>query len=258
MSQENHSDKAVLITEAQSVINSIGTFKVTTLEEYAQRADSLKQVKAAIARLEKQRSEKLAPFRAGIAGINEMFKEPIERLENFEAQMKTAMVAFNTEQINKQREAQRKLDEQARKEREAAIAKATEVERKTQERVDELNRKAEEARKKGDHGAASSFLDKADRASYSGMVKALDLKEKATTTVAPVIAVQQPKVAGIATKQTAQFRIIDPTKINMAFMVPDEMKIRKQVNALKLDAKPIIGEGIEIWMEDSIAASRKG
>lgn len=71
---------------------------------------------------------------------------------------------------------------------------------------------------------------------------------------APVIEIAAPSAPGVTTRKHFSFRIVDPSKINRDFLVPDETKIRKTVNALGLDAIGLIG-GIEV-VEDSIVAVR--
>jgi hypothetical protein len=50
-------------------------------------------------------------------------------------------------------------------------------------------------------------------------------------------------------------QIVDASKINPAFMMPDEKKIGAQVRALKGDAAAIIGEGVKVTKRMAPASS---
>lgn len=71
---------------------------------------------------------------------------------------------------------------------------------------------------------------------------------------APVVELAAPSAPGVSSRKHYSFRIVDPSKINRDYLVPDETKIRKIVNALGLDAMQLVG-GIEV-IEDQIVAVR--
>ncbi len=74
--------------------------------------------------------------------------------------------------------------------------------------------------------------------------------------VAPVIVPQAeaPKAAGVSVRTKQCFRVTDPAKINAAFMIPDEKKIRQIVNSMGADAVATVGEGLEVWQEEIVSA----
>ncbi len=73
--------------------------------------------------------------------------------------------------------------------------------------------------------------------------------------LAPVVEMERPAAAGVSTRKAFRFRVIDVAKINPEFLIPDETKIRKTVNALGADAVKVVGAGIEVY-EDRIVAVR--
>lgn len=73
--------------------------------------------------------------------------------------------------------------------------------------------------------------------------------------LAPVVEIERPTAAGVSTRKAFKFRVLDVTKINPDFLIPDETKIRKTVNALGADAVKVVGAGIEVY-EDRIVAVR--
>ncbi len=69
--------------------------------------------------------------------------------------------------------------------------------------------------------------------------------------VAPV-ELPKPKAEGVSTRKVVTFRIIDASKINRPYLVPDETKIRNQVKATGKDAEKLVG-GIEVYEEEGLA-----
>lgn len=73
---------------------------------------------------------------------------------------------------------------------------------------------------------------------------------------APIVTMPKPKVEGRSYRKVYGFRIVDASKINPEYLMADEVKIRKQVNATGLDAAKLIGPGIQIF-EDLQSATRR-
>lgn len=85
----------------------------------------------------------------------------------------------------------------------------------------------------------------------AGHVEIADQILDAPVVVAPV-ELPKPTAAGVSVRKVVKFRIIDPAKINRAYLVPDETKIRAQVKALGKDAASVVG-GIEVYEENELA-----
>ena len=62
-----------------------------------------------------------------------------------------------------------------------------------------------------------------------------------------------PDVAGVHTRKTWKFEILDAAGVKPAYTIPDEKKIRKIVTAMGLEAVAMVG-GIRVWQESSIVA----
>lgn len=205
--------------EITSLESFAASYQVTTPAQYEAGAEDLKRVKAAQKKLEDTRTGITGPMNAALKRVNDFFRAPAEKLAGIERAIKGKLGAFYEEQQRIAREEQRKADEKARKEREA---------------LEERARKAAEAGK---------------------VEKAADLQERAATVVAPIITREPPKIAGLQMRDQWRFEVTDPSKINPAFLMPDEKKIGAQVRALKGDAGSIIGEGVRIWCEKVPASS---
>lgn len=204
-----------LVARAQEATTG---YKITTVQQYEDSAGMLRKIKAGQKRLEELRTSVTAPLNAALRAANDLFRGPAEKLAQVERAIKGEITRYADEQEQIRREEQRKADEAARRERERLAAQAA-------------------------------------RAAAAGKVeKAADLEQRAETVVAPTIVREPPRVAGIATREVWHFEITDPSKINAAFLMPDEKKIRAQVQALKGEAAALIGAGVRVWSEQQIAA----
>ena len=254
-------DTVETLPEVRAVTSEIGalesfaqSYAVTTAIQYERGGEDLKRVKAAQKKLEDTRTSITGPINESLKRVNAFFKAPAERLASIEAVIKAKLVGYADEQERLRREEQRKADEAARKERERIEAQAREAARKAAEKAAAERRAAEEAAAAGRAEEAAKLAAKAAATEAKAAEKTEAAEERAAAVVAPVIQREAPKVAGIATREVWKFEITDPSKISPAFLMPDETKIRKQVAALKGDAAGLIGPGIRIWSERSLAA----
>ena len=71
---------------------------------------------------------------------------------------------------------------------------------------------------------------------------------------APIVELAVPSAPGVSGRKHFSYRVVDISKMNRDFMVENETKIRKTVNALGLDAMQLVG-GIEV-VEDQIVSVR--
>jgi len=72
--------------------------------------------------------------------------------------------------------------------------------------------------------------------------------------VAPVVRIEREKSDGESLRRPWTFRILDESKIDRRFLMPDEKKIRQTVAAMGPDAVEVVG-GIEV-LRDTIVAVR--
>lgn len=201
------------LVEAADVYNRVA---IATPEHYALGAEELKRVKGAIARLEKIRKGMTQPLDMAKKAIIEFFRPFEDQLERAEGSIKRVLIAYNNEQQRIQREAQLKVEADARKERER------------------LEQRAANAEAKG----------KTD--------KAIGLLQQAATVVAPIIQRETPKVSGLQDRKTWKFEVTDPTKVPREYLKVDESKVGAYVRAMK-DTAAI--PGVRIWSESTLASS---
>lgn len=269
-------------TRASAALARVKALAIVDGNSYVAAASDLAEIKGQFKNVDKQREDLKAPSLEACRRVDAFFKPPLEFLKQAETILKGKLTDYDREQERIRAEEQRLQDEKARKERERVAAEAREVARKAQEAADiarreadakrqaeeKARRDAEDARKRGDAAAAAAadlvakaaakdaakFDSKADRVESAASEKVVDLQTQAACVVAPIIQRAPPKVAGLSFRDTWKFEIVDASKINSTFMMPDEQKIRKQVAALKGDAAAIIGAGVRIWSEKNAAS----
>lgn len=272
-------------TRAETVLAAVKAMTISTNEDYIAAATMLADAKGQFKAVDKQREELKAPSLEACRRVDAFFQPPLNFLRQAESLLKGKITDYDREQERLRAAEQARLDEIARQERLRREAEAREAARRTQEAADAARREAEarrqaeeaarreaeEARARGDREAAAAaekvaqqaakeankFDSKAERAESAGAEKVATLQAEAASVVAPIIQRAPPKIAGLSMRETWKFEITDASKINRAFLMPDEAKIRKQVGALKGDAGQIIGEGVRIWPE-KVPASAAG
>jgi DNA polymerase III alpha subunit (gram-positive type) len=227
------------------------TYQVTTGEQYAAGAADLQRVKSAQKRLEETRTAITVPMNAALKRVNDFFRAPTMRLEKIERTIKSQLVEFSYKQERIRLEEQRKADEIARKERERLEAQAREADRKAREKAAADRQAAEAAAAAGRAEEAAKLAARAAATEEKAAAKVDDLAVRAATTVAPVIVRDPPKVAGVSTREVWKFDITDASQIPREYLVVDEARIRKVVQALKGDAKIA---GVRVYPERQIAA----
>jgi hypothetical protein len=97
----------------------------------------------------------------------------------------------------------------------------------------------------------------ADKAAAKGQDdKAAQFQERAQTVVAPVIQAQTGAAAGVSLPKRWTFEITNAKRVNADYQRPDEVKIGKTVRALGLEAADLVGPGVRIFAEKSVASRR--
>jgi len=132
----------------------------------------------------------------------------------------------------------------------AAIARYAETKRAAA--AAEQRRIEAEARQRAEDEREKQALALAE----AGHAKAADALIEAPLVVeqpAPVVAPVAPK--GVSVRTVFKFRIVDPSKINSAFMTPNETAIATMVRSQGVGAIAIVGAGIEVY-EESVVSSR--
>ena len=225
--------------------------RIVNGEQYESASSLLQTVKGALKQIEEQRTSITKPLNDALRNANAQAKVAAAPFEDAERTIKRALVAYTDEQERLRRDAQRKADEAARKERERIDAQAREVERKAREKAEADRRAADEAAAAGRAEEAARLAERAATTEAKAAEKVEALEVRAATVVAPIIQREPPKVAGISTREVWKFRISNAAAVPREYCAIDEARIRKVVAALKGDtAIP----GVEVYAERVMAA----
>lgn len=205
-----------LAATVDGVLVAAKEYKIATPEAYVASADRLRAIKGIQKQLDDAEKAITKPMNDALKAARDLFRAPKDAAAKAEYLIKQAITAYQAEQRRIEQEKQRQADEAARKERER-LAKLQEA-----------------AAKRGDEAKAEAF------------------QERAAAVVAPVVIVEAPKVEGIATRTVWKFEVTDAAKVPREYLVVDETRIRKVVNALKGDCNI---PGVRVYSEEQIAAS---
>lgn len=245
-------DSAALSARAQQALAFIQDFKVDSAEAYGLAADELKAIKARANQLEEQRTGITGPINKALKAINDLFRAPADVLAQAEKLLKSKMLAWDQEQERIAAEARRRAEEAAAAERKRLEAEAAERQRQ----ADEQAAAAAAAKAAGDAQGAAIAQAAADRAQAEAQTAA----ETSQMVIAPVVAVERGKAAGISTSEKIDFEVVDlhalvkhvaahPELLNL--LTADTVKLRAYVRGLGMaTALP----GVRVFKERVLSA----
>jgi len=141
------------------------------------------------------------------------------------------------------------LQEEERKRREAE-AEAYRVEQEKIRAEAEKTRLADEALKKAAAAEAKGEGEKVDAILDRAAAK-IDKVDAAIPAPAPPPPPKPVTAPGISSREVWLFQVVDPDLVPREFMVVDESKIRRVVQAMKSGSKI---PGVRVWSEKQIAA----
>jgi len=191
----------VLASKAQAALTSACDYVIDSPTMYELAGDDLKQVKALQKEVEDKRTSITGPLNQAVKAVNDLFRQPKEYLEQAEAKLKRAMVAWSSEQNRLAAEARAQAEAAARAERERLAAEA----RAQAEAARIAQQEAQAAADNGDHEAAAAAMATAQAAQQQATIATMTAQ---VVTVAP--AVEAPaKVIGISGRTTYSADVTD-------------------------------------------------
>lgn len=182
---------------------------------YAEAAEWLKTIKGALKKIEDARTRITQPMNEALRQVNAQAKDAAAPFMASEQKIKRAMISYSDEQDRIRQEEQRKANEAAEKER---------------RRLQEI---ADRAAAKGQENKAEAFA------------------ERAAAVVAPVAQQAAPKISGVNIPKVWTFEIENEKLIPREYLLVDETKIRKVVQALKGSTNI---PGVRVFEQKRIAA----
>lgn len=163
MTHANIPSEQELASVSNPILETAQSFVIDSPVMYEMAADELKTIKGQYKALEEKRKAITGPMDAAKKQVMDLFRKPLEALEQAESLIKRTMLTYQQEQRRLEAEAQRQIDEAAAAER---------------KRMEE---QAAAAEKTGD------------------IATAVALQSAADMVVAPVVQMTPAKVSGIST-----------------------------------------------------------
>jgi hypothetical protein len=213
-----------IVDDARTLLAEAETFRVTNADQYIDAATRLKHVKAKQKDLRGLREAITKPMNAALAAVRDLFARPEGALRSAESMLKAAIDEYDMEIERKRLEHQRKLDEDAERQRRR------------------LEQQAERAAGKGQSD------------------KAAELNERAAMIVSPIVQHESPKVGGISHRETWHAEITDlralvrgvaDGRVPLAAIEANRTFLNGQARALRAELRY---PGVHAVPERSIAA----
>ena len=239
-------DAAKLHAEANDMYEMATCAAITSPALYAAAAEDLKSIKAAIKQLDEQRKSIVRPLDEAKKRTQDLFNPAIKRLEQAEADLKTAMLNF-----------QRKAEQIARQERARVEAAAAAEQTRLQMEAD---KRKSEAKALQDEAAKNPADIELAVAASMAEARADVLDVTAGAIFAPAVRSEVPKIQGVSTRVTysaecedilklAEYVLANPHQSGM--LLPNEKMLNGMAVAMK-DSMQV--PGVRLIRKESIAA----
>ena len=252
-------DSTALVAEAEALRpNSVEP--IASAHDYEQAATRIRDIRTMEHRLDEHRKALTRPLDAAKRTLMSFFVDPIARLTTVRHEYEARMREWDDEQARIRREAERQAAEAARRERERQEREAAAIRARAEEAARKARAKAEAAAAalaaKGRAELAEARRRQAEEAETAARLAAEEAEanrrlEAQMMPAAPVVEAVAPKVKGVHTRRSWQFRIVDAAAIPREYLAVDETKIGKVVRAL--GAETAIA-GIEVFEASSYVA----
>lgn len=199
---------------AMAALEIARNLKILTREDYQAAARALADVKGRMGALEKARKAIKEPLDQAVKAVQALFRAPTDYLAEAERMIKRKLADYDAEQQRIANEQQRRLNEQAERDRVKLQERAAKVAEKNPER-------------------------------------AAQLLEKAQAVSAPIVQHEAPQVAGLAMRDVPVYEITDASKLPREYLMADEKKIGGVVRSMGMQANI---PGVTVRMERQVAS----
>jgi hypothetical protein len=254
----NLSDDAAAAAKAIAVANA---FTVEDAESSVMAQETRAKLNTRIKDLGDRRMSITRKMDAAKKDIMDLFAGPINVLTQALGIFDAKVLAYDTEQENLRKEAQKKAEESAQRERDRLAAEATERQRVADAEAQRLRDEAAAKEAAGDTEGAAKLVNKAERTEEKAAQRVEVLQVRAAQVVAPIIQSHSAKASGSSFRDNWKWRLKDKAKINAPFLitVTNDAAIDAIVKSQKGNAESIaaiVGDGIEIFNDRGIASRR--
>ena len=264
--QYDASAAIALTNQARRALAGVEDFAIDSDDMLDAAGEDLRRIKAQQKAVEDQRTSITAPLNQVLKAVNDLFRPPAQFLQQAEAKLKGAMLAYTTERERQAEEARRIAEEAARRERERIEAEQWEQERQARAAAEAAQRAAAEAAAAaaaGDAQAAAKAQMEAQaqaQAAEQASAQAQAAAITASVISAPVALAAPAKVTGISTSKTVDFVVEDlhalvrhiaerPELVTL--LAVDQVKLRAQVRATGMNTKL---PGVRVFTKTTMAA----
>lgn len=215
-------------TKASTFLTGVFDKNITIISQQGliEGSDVLKIIKSAYNKLEQRRKETVKPINDAKVKIQELFKPDLDNYLEAEKVIKQAIIKYQQEQLEKQKEAER-------------LAKI-ETDKKEATRIAELERQKEEWAKKGNQDKVEEKQEMIEE-----------------VFIAPVMPVQEApqKISGLSTRKSWKARPVDD-EYDVKIIPPEYLMVNQKM--LDQVAKATKGKlkisGVEFYSEDIISS----
>lgn len=236
--------------------------QIDSTEMYELAGSELRTIATRKKQIEDLRFSITRPMDEAKKRVMDLFRVPLERLEDAEKLVRGGMVTFQRAERDKAEQARREAEEAARIERERLAAE----QRAAEESARQAREAAEAAAKAGDAEAAALAAEEAARAEAEAE-HAQFTAELAEIAPVTLPAVEQPKAAGISTRQTWKAEVADFAALVIAageaakngdttllgYLEPNASALGQVAKALKGQARI---PGVRVYPVDGLTVRR--
>lgn len=247
----------LLVNEIVTYLNSMVSLTIETDSQFQNAGELVKDIAKYSNTLEASRDSLVRPLNTKVTTFNSYFKTFSSALYLGKKVIQNSISAYNTKKALERAEAQRILDEKARKEREKLEAEA----RAKREQEDALRRDAEEiklaAKRETNEKKRQELLAQAQKMEVKAdtvQAKAEIKEQTAQTVVAPVVSFGTPKISGMSEVKKYKAEVSDKEKFvkwcvelnKLQYLEIDTSALSKMLQASKgLESYPGINCKIE-------------
>jgi hypothetical protein len=251
----------VQVSDSMGIETYAQSFNITSAADSVKAQEARARVNTRIKTLTEARMEQTRILDTAKAGLIAWWGNLINPLQRAKVVFDAKILAYDDEQQEIRKEAQRKAEADAKRERDRLQAIADEAARKSREEADAKRKAALEAAAAGRAEEAAKLNAQADRTEERGNAKVDQFSTRAASVVAPIIQSESAKAGGSSFRDNWKWRLKDKAKINTAFLmtVTNDAAIDAIVKSMKGDAASIaavVGDGIEIFNERILASKR--
>lgn len=222
---EHDAEQALVRAQSYPVIASTGAYQSAESE--------LSGLSATLKKLEAERTALKSPILDAGRRIDAFFKRPMDFLEDARKAIKTRMIEYQSELDRQRKEAERIAAEAARKERDRLEREAAKAEEDARRKRAEAEAKARALESAGKSERAEAARQASEESERARLARAEELRlAAATMPIAPVVHMEQPSAGKSSIRTTWDYEIADEKQIPREYLIVDTKAVGRVVKAM--------------------------